>query len=91
MVQRTTLQPRLSDIYPLELHAVFCSAGRWGQGFILQKETSLESQTAMGEGWTRGRGAERGSEGGGKSLRTHGESRYEWTSHAAAKTAAASD
>lgn len=38
-----------------------------------------------------GVGAERGSQGGGKSLRTRRESRYEWTSHAAVKLAAASD
>lgn len=66
MVQRATLQPRLSDIRPPELHAVFCPAGRWGRGLILLRETSLESQTGPGDGWTGGRGAEGGGEEGVK-------------------------
>lgn len=44
-----------------------------------------------GERWTEGRGAERGSEGGGRSLRAHGELRSEWTSHAGVKMTAALD
>lgn len=40
-----------------------------------------------GEWWTGGRGAERGSQGGGESLWTHRESRYEWTSHSGVKMA----
>lgn len=63
MVQRTTLQPRLSDICPLELHAVFCPCRRWSQGFILQKETSLESQTAMGRGGLEEEGRREGVRG----------------------------
>lgn len=50
-------------MYPCELHGVFWSAGRWGQELILQKETFPESQTATGDGWTRGRWAEGGREG----------------------------
>ena len=37
---------------PYQLHAVLWCAGGWtGQELILQEETSLESQTARGDGW----------------------------------------